>query len=262
MDIATIQAERRNFDWFDPENRAESSDDFITFSGYGAKFNAWYPVYDFKERVAPKAFDKTLKENKDVVSFFNHNADIPLGRMSNGSLDVTTDARGLIYSARGNPKRASVQDVAVMIGDGLVKGASMMFVVVKDEWETEKKGGIDVPTRRTITEINLIEVGPVVLPASPTTTAKVKRMMQQTGLDIEELEGIFIKFRAGFMPQGEQSELVKRSIDTLSQLLEAEPPVIDGGHSESTQEDNSAEEFAAFMSRATELQFEMAQIPL
>lgn len=255
--------EYRNFDWFDPEIRAETDDGIINITGYGAVFNKWYPVYDFQERVAPSAFNKTLRDNPDIRGMFNHDPNYLLGRTESGTMTVETDRKGMRYAIKADAQDPNSASVARKIERGDVDGSSMMFFVIKDEWQTKTENGIETPTKRTITELQLIETGPVVLPASPTTTAKVKRMAQSTGLDFEELEGIFIKFRAGFLPQGEQSELVKRSIETLNQLLEAEPvKAIVPDHSESTQNDNAAEVFDAFLSRATVLQFELAQIQL
>lgn len=240
-------AEYRNFDWFDPECRAESEGDTITISGYGAVFNKSYQVFDFQERIAPGAFDKTLRENPDIRGMFNHDPNYLLGRTASGTMDVTTDKRGMRYTIRADATDPNSVSVAKKVARGDVDGSSMMFFVHQEEWKTDKDGK---PTERTIKEVQLVETGPVVLPASPTTTAKVKRAMEQTGLDIEALEGIFIKFRAGFSPEGEHAELVKRSIATLTQLLASEPELTsEQDHSESTPAEPPVEGLPADWSR-------------
>ena len=93
------------------EARAETEGDVITISGHGAVFNKWYRVWDFQERIAPGAYVKTLAEDPDIRGMFNHNPEFLLGRTKSGTIDVSTDKRGLKYVIRADaldPQAVSV----------------------------------------------------------------------------------------------------------------------------------------------------------
>ena len=201
------------------EVRAETGDDFIRITGRGAVFNKWYPVFGFQERIAPGAFKKTLRENPDIRGMYNHNPDFLLGRTKSGTMDVSEDTRGLNYEIRADPLDPQSQSVARKIARGDVDGSSIAMVVNKQEWK-EKDG---VPTHRTVLETELIETGPVTMPASPTTTAKIARAAQLSGIDIDALNGFIITHRAGFALRGEQQDLVGQWIENLERLIKPEP---------------------------------------
>jgi hypothetical protein len=153
--------------------RADSDDpDVIRITGYGSVFNKPYKVWGVAESIAPGAFAKTLTENPDIRGMFNHDPSYLLGRTKSGTMDVTEDDKGLRYEIRASAKNPQSVAVADMIRRKDVDGSSMAFYVIKDEWERDKDGR---PMKRTIKEIELIETGPVTMPASPATSAKVKR---------------------------------------------------------------------------------------
>ncbi len=65
--------------------------------GYGAVFNLRSELLggQFVEEIAPGAFDGVLTQ--DVRGLFNHNPTYLLGRLPNGTLRLSVDARGLRY---------------------------------------------------------------------------------------------------------------------------------------------------------------------
>jgi hypothetical protein len=166
--------ERRTLPEF-PElvTRADSDDpDIIRITGYGSVFNKPYKVWGVAESIAPGAFSKTLTENPDIRGMFNHDPSYLLGRTKSGTMDVAEDDKGLRYEIRASAKNPQSVAVADMIRRKDVDGSSIAFYVVKDEWERDKD---QRPIKRTIREVELIETGPVTMPASPATSAKVKR---------------------------------------------------------------------------------------
>lgn len=125
----------------------------------------------FRERIMPGAFDKVLNRQRgrtDLVSYFNHDANIMLGRESSGTLKVWSDEKGVGFEVIPPATRA---DIIELVQRRDVKGASFTFSI--------EKGGeafVTDETGRAIREVraaNLYELGPVVQPAYPSTTAQV-----------------------------------------------------------------------------------------
>ena len=111
------------------------------------------------ERIAPGAFDRAVNED-DVVGLFNHDANLVLGRKSAGTLHLRLDAKGLHYDI--NPPASSNVPESIRRGD--VKGSSFSFSVRGQKWEEMKIDAKDVVIR-TLTDVQLYDVGPVVFPA-------------------------------------------------------------------------------------------------
>jgi len=196
------------------ETRAQEAEDYIRITGYGAVFGKRYKVMGFSEQIAEGAFTKTLEGTPDIRGMFNHSPDFLLGRTKSGTMDVREDKRGLAYEIRADKMDPQAQSVSRKIERGDVDGSSMAFFVHREEWE-EKDGK---PTLRTIKEIELIETGPVTMPASPATTSKIARSLEETGIDFEALTGFAIKRRAGFSLDAVENDFVARTIERLERL--------------------------------------------
>lgn len=149
-------------------------------SGYGAVFNSWSPnYYYFREMIAPGAFDDVDME--DVVVTFNHNFDNVLARTKNGSATLEIDERGLLYRYK-SPNTSTGRDVEELIRTQTVAGSSFMFTVKEEVWKDNEDGTYD----RTITKVgSLYELGPVVTPWYPDTTADVKALMRSRGIELD-----------------------------------------------------------------------------
>ena len=155
------------------ETRA--SDDGFTLEGYGAVFdspteiNSWEG--NFEERIAPGAFAKTLQERKPVVQF-DHGHDIATGSVPIAAIeDIREDKRGLFVRARmfDNPR---VEPIRQAIAGGAIDGMSFRFRVTREEWDDS--GPLPV---RTIKELDLFELGPVVFPAYESTSVGVRSLL-------------------------------------------------------------------------------------
>jgi HK97 family phage prohead protease len=141
--------------------------------GYGALFNSEsQDLGGFREKIAPGAFARTIKNNKDIMSLFNHDPSMVLGRTGNGTLTLREDKTGLHMEVRP-PNTAAARDVIEVIRRGDVTGQSFQFVTVRDSWEGM---AADQDTIRTLEEVRLLEVGPVVFPAYTDTKVSARAL--------------------------------------------------------------------------------------
>jgi HK97 family phage prohead protease len=122
----------------------------------------------FREQIAPGCFTRSLENGDDVMCLWNHSADKPLGRVSNGSLSVSQRADGLYYTCKLDRSSPDHQSAYAAVRSGLVSECSFQFIADDDKWED----GVQDPedrskrfTRRTLRSAKLIDVSPVVFPA-------------------------------------------------------------------------------------------------
>ncbi|WP_244872703.1 MULTISPECIES: HK97 family phage prohead protease [unclassified Mycolicibacterium] len=180
---------------FAPLARA-GEDDGRTFEGYGAVFDSptridsWEGTFD--ESIAPGAFRKSLTEL--VPKFqFDHGHHPLIGSIPIGAItDIHEDERGLFVQARLG-EHMLIDLVREAISTGAINGMSFRFSVVRDEWRDRNGKKITsenelsrllygaeperLPLQRTLLEVKCAEVGPVVWPAYPDTTASVRSNM-------------------------------------------------------------------------------------
>jgi len=140
--------------------------------GYAAVYNRLsLDLGGFREMILPGAFDKVLARQRgkqDVIAVFNHDPNILLGRTSSGTLELSSDDKGLKYSVTPPATRA---DILELINRRDVKGSSFAFTVSKDGESYASDAGGAV---RSIREISgLYDVGPVVNPAYPASTSGI-----------------------------------------------------------------------------------------
>lgn len=152
------------------EIRAEKDGNDLFIRGYAALFDVRTTLLPWLvEEIAPGAF-KTAIENSDAVLAINHNPDLALARMSNQTLEILEDSRGLHYSGR-------LQDTSIsrhywqMVDSGIIKQSSFKFITEKDERTAlnEKQ-----ELRRLLTIKKIMDVGPVTDPAYIQTTATTR----------------------------------------------------------------------------------------
>ena len=162
------------------ELRADGGDG-LTLAGYAAVFNSPTQIRswegDFTEVIAPGAFAHTIRNGKPVMQF--DHGDHPLI----GSLPIANitklreDARGLYVEARvfdnwlTEPLRQAITAQAI-------DGMSFRFQVMKDEWSSDQ-------STRTIKEVRLFELGPVVFPAYADTSVALRSLERAAGVRID-----------------------------------------------------------------------------
>ena len=148
-----------------------------TIVGYASRFYDGTPGTQYRlfegayERIQRGAFDRALKERHDARGLFNHSPDNLLGRVSNGTLRLETDRRGLKYTIDVDAADPDHQRVVRKIQRGDLSGSSFSFTIPPggDRWVRE--GKIEI---REITDLQLYDVGPVTMPAYQATSADVR----------------------------------------------------------------------------------------
>lgn len=155
-------------------------------TGYGIVFNSWSAVMgDFKERILPEALDDV--DLTDVVATFNHNPNNVLGRTTAGTMSLEKNNKGVRYSIK-LPNTTAANDLKENIRLGNIRGSSFTFTMKygeKDENDTWEKKGEGY--QRTIKKIDrVLEMGPVVFPAYPSTSVKLRDII--AGIEQKELE--------------------------------------------------------------------------
>lgn len=141
--------------------------------GHFAVFDQWTEIDStwegrFLERIAPGAFKKTIKENRDSVRvLFQHGHDPHIGDKALGVIEsLAEDDQGAAYDVRLFDTSYN-RDLIPGLEAGQY-GASFRMQVTREDWVTEPKQS-DLNPRalpeRTIKEIRLYEFGPVTFPA-------------------------------------------------------------------------------------------------
>ena len=140
--------------------------------GYAAVYNRLsLDLGGFREMILPGAFDKVLSRQRgkqDVIAVFNHDPNILLGRTSSGTLQLSSDEKGLKYSVTPPAERAEIISL-ILRRD--VFGSSFAFTVSKDgeSFASDASGAV-----RSIREVSgLYDVGPVVNAAYPASTSGI-----------------------------------------------------------------------------------------
>lgn len=158
-----------------PEKRAitqtpeiSSTEGGIVLAGYASVYGALSLDLGGKtETVAPGAFDRALAEN-DIRALWSHDERAVLGRTKSNTLKLSSDDRGL-WAEVLMPRSAIGEQVAESVRRGDVDGMSIAFYVRQDDWSYP--GG---KARRTLLDVDLIEVSFVTFPAYPDTSAMLR----------------------------------------------------------------------------------------
>ncbi|MEH7391766.1 HK97 family phage prohead protease [Bacillus sp. JJ1474] len=103
----------------------------------------------FKEKIAPKTFEKALMKAENVDLLFNHNKDRKLGSLTDGNLQLYEDNIGLRAIAT-----VTDEEVIQSAKESRLTGWSFGFIANKDRWED----GTDGIQKRYIEDLDLLEV--------------------------------------------------------------------------------------------------------
>lgn len=181
----------------------ESSDDGLTLRGYAAVFdqeteiNSWEGY--FLETISRGAFRKTIRENTPVLQF-DHGRHPLVGSIPIGVIEsLSEDDEGLFVEARLSDNWL-IEPVRHAIKDRAVKGMSFRFEVIRDEWRDNAdklvkedelasllwNPGERGPLKRTLKELRVQELGPVVFPAYAGTSVDVRAKEAATDIYKDE----------------------------------------------------------------------------
>jgi len=182
---------------FELVRSADGNADGLTLEGYAAVFNdptridSWEGVFD--EQIARGAFKKSIQERTPVLQF-DHGRHASIGSIPIGMIEsLAEDRSGLHVKARLHDNTL-IQPVRDAIASGAIDGMSFRFNVVKEEWRdttgklltdpneisrllwSPDKNG---PLQRTLKELKVPELGPVVFPAYAGTSVAVRDLAAQ-----------------------------------------------------------------------------------
>jgi HK97 family phage prohead protease len=172
-----------------PERRAiaaagfelRAKGDGLALTGYASVFNNGYevlggPPYGWTERVDPGAFDVTLAAKPDLHLLINHEG-MPLARTKSGTLQLSTDSKGLLVEAALDRRDPDVQRLETKMERGDMDEMSFAFRVKADAWS-------DDDSERTLTEVSLHkgDVSVVNFGANPATSAQLNSMSEALDL--------------------------------------------------------------------------------
>lgn len=211
---------------------ADAPGDGLTLEGYAAVFNSATRISDhlgdYDEMIVPGAFKQTLRA-KTPVLMFEHGqhplyGSLPIGAIS----ELEEDPTGLFLRARlfdtwlNDPLASAIRDKAL-------NGMSFRFSVPpgKDSWEKQRNGG----QLRTIREVKLYELGPVVFPAYADTTLALRSLQAKDphifdALTVEREEASTDEAETGTPKPSAAEE--RNNGDGAAQANEPAP---EGGHS-------------------------------
>ena len=165
--------------------------------GYASTFNEPYTLYEnddwrFNEVVDARAFDNT--DMSDVIMQYDHEGRV-FARMSNNTLTVTPDERGLLIEADLGGTELGRQLFEEIRG-GYTNKMSFGFTVDgEDILDTKDVDGKALTVRRITSVRKLYDVSAVSLPANDATSISVRSLtdgeierIQAERLEAEKLE--------------------------------------------------------------------------
>jgi HK97 family phage prohead protease len=161
--------------------RGESQGAEMALVGYACSYNVLSQnLGGFRERIAPGAFRLSLASNPDVKCLLNHDSNYILGRTRSGTLQIAEDDRGLKMRCQLDKNQSMHRDLHAAISRGDISEMSFAFTIPDggDDWDEAEENGVPF-VRRTLRNVNLIDVSPVVAPAynSPGATSVAARQL-------------------------------------------------------------------------------------
>jgi len=192
----------------------------MTFSGYAAVFNSASEPLPFIERIAPGAFNRSLRARNDIKLLVNHDTGRVLASSRSGTLRLTEDTKGLRVEA-DLPDTTDGRDMAVLLKRGDLSAMSFGFSVPSngDTWSSDG-------SERTLKSIRLHEVSVVAYPAYKASEASVRSFDQvalRTEVDPDKLADAMLKLEEG----KDLNEAEASLINTVVQRLTPQPETVD-----------------------------------
>lgn len=156
----------------------------------------------FREKVHPSAFTRSIRtgrasKHNDIRALWSHDSSKILARQANGTLEFEERDDGLLATASLSPDKYDYHREAVdLVRDRLVTGTSFGFEAVRDEWEYDDDGD----ATRTLLEVRLYEVSPVVFPAYQESGIEARTALaaaHANGIDLAALVRLLQEVRQG-----------------------------------------------------------------
>jgi hypothetical protein len=169
------------------ELRFASEEKRARIGGYGIIFNVLSRnLGGFVERAADSVVNKSRADGwPDVIARFDHENAFLLGTIAGRTLSLQVDETGLYYLVEPPKARA---DIIELVERGDVRKSSFAFRVPPggDEWSVTDQGY----PMRTLLDVQLVDVAPVVSPAYLDTTAGLRSLAARFEADFEEVRSL------------------------------------------------------------------------
>jgi len=152
------------------EERADNTPRIV---GHAALFDSLSEnLGGFREIIKPGAFARSIQED-DIRALFNHNPDVILGRNRADTLRLAEDDQGLAIEI-DPPDTQAARDLMTSMRRGDINQMSFGFRVRAggSSWDEDENGDVV----RTLTDVALFDVSPVVYPAYPETDVGVRAL--------------------------------------------------------------------------------------
>ena len=182
-----------------------------TVRGYASTFNNPYVLYsddeyEVREIMDAHAFDEA--DLSDVIMQYNHEGRV-FARVSNGTLQVHTDERGLAIEADLGGTDLGAQVYAEIAGGYTNKMSIGMKVDrSRDVWTTEKLAGKVIETRTIHRVAKLYDVSAVSIPANDATSISVRTLV----------DGVIEQLRAERL-EAQRKEQERRRLEVRARAL-------------------------------------------
>jgi HK97 family phage prohead protease len=163
--------------------RADTTGDGRTLFGHFSVFNTWYEVNsvwegNFLERLVPGAFARTIAERgSQIKALYDHGHDPQLGNKPLGPFNELKETKTGGYYEIGLIDTDYNRDFIIPAARAGLLGASFRFRVREESWKDEPGVSNDNPKgipERTISDVDLYELGPVTFPASAAADAALR----------------------------------------------------------------------------------------
>ena len=147
-----------------------------TVAGIAAVFNREQPMGWYVESIDSHAFDSA--DMSETILNFNHNDDIVLAGVKNGSLKLEAKEDGLHVTEGRIVNTTQGNDVLTLVREGLIDKMSFAFTVDEDSWE--ERDGKDY--RKILRVGKLYDCSLVTFPAYPQTSVGLRKADEEDEL--------------------------------------------------------------------------------
>lgn len=147
-----------------------------TVAGIAAVFNRETPMGWYIESIDEHAFDET--DMSETILNLNHNDDIILAGVKNGSLQLSVREDGLHMDNARFVNTTQGRDAHTLVREGLIDKMSFAFTIDEDEWE--ERDGKDYRCIKRIGK--LYDVSLVAFPAYPQTSVGLRKANEEDEL--------------------------------------------------------------------------------
>ena len=204
------------------EIRASGQGDELSLAGYAAVHNQLSSdLGGFRERLCANCFRDSLVAGEDTKCLRDHNPVVLLGRVKNGSLRLSEDAKGLKFRVT-LPDTSTARDTYALVKNGTLSDCSFAFVVDQETWDEEddpddKSKRISVRSIQSIK--HCLDVSFVTAPAYPGTELVTAPSLNSMPRSMDQLwpEGL----PASFSPEM-RSRIVRRASQRIKSVSSTE----------------------------------------